>query len=262
MESEQDAALPTPFDDGDLYDLLCAELDYGIDYYLSLAQRAHQTGPVLDVACGTGRVLLPCLKAGVNVDGLDLYPAMLKRLRTKAAALGFAPTLYQSSMSAFNLPRRYALVMIPFNAFVHNLTADDQISCLRCCREHLTPGGLLAFDGFFPGARLITMPNGTRDLEMEMKHPETGLPVRLYDTRTFDRVRQLMHSHNEIEMLDADGKVARTDRFQTTLRWIYKSEMELLLRLAGFSRWEIFGDFSRRPLLQDTDGMVVEAWSE
>jgi SAM-dependent methyltransferase len=248
----------TPFDDGALYDLLLGNIDYGFDFYVALAKAA--TGPVLDVACGTGRILIPCMQAGVDIDGLDLFEGMLARLREKAAALGLQPKLYQANMSSFRLPRRYSLIMIPFNAFVHCLTADDQIAALVCCREHLAPGGILALDTFFPAAALITMPDGTRDLELETTNPETGLPVRMFDTRSFDRVKQEQHSRIELEMLDAAGNVVTVHRSQTTIRWIYKTEMELLLRAAGFDRWRIDGDFNCRPLENDTDAMIVRAW--
>jgi len=258
-EQSPPATEATPFDDGVLYDIVLEKLEYGLDFYLELARETD--GPVLDVGCGTGRILLPCLKAGVAVDGLDLFPGMLSRLREKASALGFSPQLYRASMSAFRLPRRYALIMIPFNTFVHNLTADDQIATLKACRDHLQPGGMLAFDTAFPGAAWIAQPNGTRELEMETPHPETGLPVRMWDTRTFDRVQQLQHSYNEIEMLDANGTVIATYPSKTSLRWIYKHEMELLLRIAGFARWSILGGFDGRPLLNETDVMIVQAWT-
>lgn len=249
----------TPFDDGALYDIFFEGFDYGLDFYLGLAQAAG--GPVLDVACGTGRIMLPCLKAGVDVEGLDLFPGMLTRLRQKASALGFDPQLHQANMAAFRLPRRYALIMIPFNTFVHNLTTDDQLATLQTCRDHLEPGGLLAFDTAFPGPAWIAAPNGTRELEMETPHPETGLPVRIWDTRTFDRVQQLQHSYNEIEMLDAKGTVIATHPSKTAIRWIYKAEMELLLRTAGFARWSILGGFDGRPLLHETDAMIVQTWT-
>jgi SAM-dependent methyltransferase len=259
MQTPTPATDKTPFDDGALYDLLLGNLDLGLDFCVGLARAAG--GPVLDVACGTGRILLPCLQAGVDVEGLDLFPDMLATLRKKASAMGFQPRLHQSDMASFRLDRRYALVMIPFNAFVHNLTTDSQIACLTCCREHLMPGGQLAFDTYFPGAALITQPDNSRVLEAEMKHPETGLPIRMFDTRSFDRVEQLQHSLVEVEFLDAAGAVTAVHRSQTTVRWVYKGEMALLLRAAGFARWQISGDFSGRPLTQETDAMIVQAWA-
>lgn len=128
--------------------MLLGSFAYGMDYYCGLARAA--SGPVLDIACGTGRILLPCLQAGVDIDGLDFFESMLDTLRAKAAASNLLPRLYQGDMSNFLLPRRYALVMVPFNAIIHNMTQEAQISCLQRCREHLLPGGLLTFDTFFP----------------------------------------------------------------------------------------------------------------
>lgn len=251
---------PSTFDDGDMYDVALGGLDYGIDFYVGLARAAK--GPVLEIACGTGRILLPCAQAGIDIDGLDLYEGMLGALRKKAAALGLTPTLYQADMGDFRLPRRYALIMITFNAFGHNMTQEAQIRCLERCREHLLPGGVLAFDCAFPGVEWIGAPQNTRVLEGEVPHPRTGLPVRYFDTRRFDRVQQIQYSTNEAEFLDAEGKITSVHRSQIEIRWVYKEEMALLLRVAGFPRWEICGDFDRRPLTRETDAMIVLAYNE
>ena len=92
-----EASLPSPFADGELYDVLLGGLDYGVDFYVGLAREAR--GPVLDIACGTGRVLLPCLQAGADGDGLDLWEPMLGTLRKKADALGLSPGLPGASRS-------------------------------------------------------------------------------------------------------------------------------------------------------------------
>ena len=259
MNVQPEASLPSTFDDGDLYDLVGNNIPYGLDFYVGLAREAR--GPVLDVACGTGRILLPCLQAGVDIEGLDLYEPMLRKLRAKAAVLGLSPRLHQADMSDFSLSRQFALVMIPFNAFIHNMTQESQIRCLTLCREHLLPGGVLVFDTFYPPLEYLSTPPGTRVLEGEVPHPETGLPMRMYDTRTIDRVAQTQHSLNELELLAADGSIATVHRSETSGRYFYKHEMELLLRVAGFARWEICGDFDRRPLTRETDAMIVMAWN-
>jgi SAM-dependent methyltransferase len=250
----------TPFHDAELYEVLFSDLGFDRDFYVGLAREA--AGPVLEVACGTGRILLPCLQAGADIDGLDLYPDMLGVLRRKAAALGLGPRLFPADMRDFTLPRRYALIIIPFNAFVHNLTTEDQLRTLRGCRKHLASGGLLVFNVFFPGREIVCGAEGTPILEHEAPHPATGLPVRIYDTRTLDLVAQVQTSQIEIQELDADGKVTASHPSTTTMRWTYKPEMELLLQAAGFPRWQICGDFDRRPLTRDTDQMIVFAWRD
>src|SRR5437870_6589075 len=79
MDDQPASSLPSIFDDGDMYDLLLIGIVYGLDFYVALAREAK--GPVLDIACGTGRILLPCLQAGVDIEGLDLFEPMLKTLR-------------------------------------------------------------------------------------------------------------------------------------------------------------------------------------
>lgn len=252
-------AIPSVFDDGDAYDLMVGSLDIGLAFYSALAREAP--GPVLDVACGTGRILLPCLAEGIDLEGVDLFEPMLKRLRTKAAEQGLSPRLHQADMSGFSINRKFALVMIPFNAFIHNMTQAAQLRCLSLCREHLLPGGVLAFDTFVPGWEIVGVPSGTRVFEGEMPHPVTGLPMRMYDTRTFDRVAQTQHSLNEFEILAADGSVESVIRTECSSRYIYTNEMELLLRVAGFARWEIYGGFDRQPLTKENEPMIVMAWN-
>lgn len=249
--------LPSPFNNAELYDLLFHDFDYGIDFYLQQARAA--AGPVLEVACGTGRVLLPLLRAGIEADGLDAFAPMLERARRKAEAEGRAPHLYLAEMKGFRLPRRYALVIIPFNAFVHNLTQEDQLSSLRTIREHLLPGGKLVFDLFYPAPEYFAQPCGVPVLELETTHPETGLPIRIYDTRTLELVEQIQRSENEIQELDREGNLLRSHRSQTSIRWIFKPEMELLLRLAGYAKWEITRGFEAEPLTGAAETMVVSA---
>jgi hypothetical protein len=203
---------------------------------------------------------LPCLQAGVDIEGLDFFAPMLARLQSKAAALGLSPRLHQADMSDFALQRRFALIMIPFNAFIHNMTQEAQIACLQRCREHLLPGGQFVFDTFFPSLEIVGAVQNTRVLEGEPPHPQTGLPMRMFDTRTFDRVAQTQHSVNELELLDAQGRIQKVYRSEINARYIYKHEMELLLRVAGFARWEIYGDFDGRPLTREGDAMIVAAW--
>src|SRR5436190_14963126 len=189
MDEQPARGVPSVFADGDVYDLVGKDVPYGLDFYVALAREAR--GPVLDIACGTGRILLPCLQAGVDIEGLDLFEPMLKTLRAKAAALRLSPRLHQADMSDFSLSRKFQLIMIPFNAFIHNMTQEAQIRCLELCNEHLLPGGKLTFDTYFPSVEIIGTHPKTRVLEGEIPHPQTGLPMRMYDTRTFERVAQV-----------------------------------------------------------------------
>ena len=251
-------SLPSPYEDAEFYDLIFREFADDLGLYRRLAKQVR--GPVLEVGCGTGRVTIPCLKDGADVDGLDLEPNMLRTLERKAAALGLEARTYAADMRDFTLPRRYALILVTFNAFLHNLSTEDQLRTLRCCLAHLEPGGELVMHVSFFSAAIVGELGGEPVLEMETRDPETGHVLQLYDTRRFDQVRQLQHSLNEVRELDADGRVVSSRVSETRVRWIYAPEMELLLEKAGFARWEIRGGFDLRPLESEQDQMIVRAW--
>jgi SAM-dependent methyltransferase len=258
MEGLAAHAAPSPYDDAELYDLLFSGFAVDLDFWLAAAKGAR--GPALEVGCGTGRVLLHCMQAGVEVDGVDLYPSMLDVLKRKAGALGLKPRVYAADMRDFTTPRKYGLIMITFNAFAHALTTEDQLKTLRVCREHLEPGGALALTTLCLSYEEVIRPDGERVREGEFPSPKTGLTLRLWDTRRKDRVNQIQCSRVEVEELDAAGAVTKTHTSETTVRWTYPAEMGLLLRVAGFARWEISGDYDGRPLANQDDQMIVRAW--
>ena len=246
--------------DPETYDLTYAWLTEDIPFYVARAKEAR--GAVLEVGCGTGRILLPTLQAGVDIDGIDIHPGMIAVLQRKAAALGLTPRVAVADMRDFTMPRRYALITIPFRAFMHLLTAADQIAALRCLREHLEPGGALLLNLFYPAFARMVEPDGEPRLEREFTHPETGLPIAMYTTARRDRVNQLLEVDREVIESDARGYAATTHRDHFRLRWIWKPEMELLLGAAGFTRWDVRGGFDGRPLEKDTDEMVWTAWKD
>jgi len=249
----------TPYADPALYDVVYSKIQEDIPFYVSLAAAAR--GPVLEVGCGTGRVLIPSLQAGADIDGLDLDPGMLAHLQRKTRALGLEPRLVRGDMRDFTMPRRYGLVTLPFRTFMHMVTTDDQLRALRCMREHLEPGGSLAFNLFYPSFDSLLAHEGQRRLSIEVAHPENGGPVAVYDISRYDRVNQQVRVEREI-VEGPEGAPTRMTRAGFLLRWTYRFEMELLLRAAGFLRWTFHGGFDRRPLEKDTDEMLVLAWKD
>ena len=246
----------SPYLDPALYDVIYTKVRDDIPFYVELARDAG--GPVLEVGCGTGRVLIPTLQAGIEIHGLDLDAGMLDHLRSKAAALGLGARVFHGDMRDFTMPGRYRLVTIPFRAFMHLESTEDQIRALRCMREHLEPGGLLALNLFYPSFDLIGSQEGVRKLSIEVTHLETGRPVRVYDVNRYQRALQSVTVARAIHVEDSGG----TEQIITpgiTPRWIYRDELELLLRAAGFAAADFLGGFARRPLTQDTDEMVVLA---
>jgi SAM-dependent methyltransferase len=261
LKLDSPASAPSPYQAPELYDVLFGAA-VGDDLAFWLEESRAARGPVLEVGCGTGRVLLHLAAAGIDVDGIDDSRPMLERLRLKAEQRGLRVTAREADMRDFTLPRRYGLVICPFNGFAHCQTIEDQVRALRCWREHLEPGGRVVLHMSYPGAAYWLEPDGEPVLEIEVAHPDTGHPVRLYDTRSKDLVGQFQASRIEIVLLDEAGVTVASHRFQTRQRWVYRFELELLLRSAGFSRCEILGGYDRRPLERDTDQMLAFGWRD
>lgn len=252
-----DHPVPSPYDAPELYDLLFENLDFDVPFWLETARTA--AGPVLEAACGTGRLLLRIRAEGVDADGFDANPAMIGRLKKKALAQGRAVRADVADMREFSMGRRYARIICAFNGFAHMETTEDQILALVCSREHLLPGGTFVLHMTYPGPAYWLEPEGPPVLEQEIPKPG-GRVLQLWDHRTKDVVGQRQQSEVEIRELDASGGCVSVQRYFTTQRWVYKYELELLFRAAGFSSWEIYGGFDRRPLKTAEDQMIAWAY--
>jgi SAM-dependent methyltransferase len=109
---------------------------------------------VLELACGTGRVLLPIAQQGLRIDGVDSSPAMLDQLQQKLARepqhVRELASTSLGDLRSYRSERKYALVIIPFRPLQHMYTVEDQLAALNTAAFHLGSGGLLAFDVFYP----------------------------------------------------------------------------------------------------------------
>lgn len=248
----------SPYDAPELYDLLLGGLDFDLPFWLGTGRDAG--GPVLDLGCGTGRILLPLLEAGVDADGIDSSKAMLELARRKAEAKGFRPRLSVADMRDFKMPRRYARILLAFNTFAHADTTEAQLATLGRCRAHLRPGGAVVVHMSYPGPGYWAELDGKPVMEIETVRAADGRRFQMWDTRTKDVVGQCQRSEIEIRELGAGRARAVSHRFLTSQRWVYRFELELLFRQAGFARSEVFGGFSREPLERDDQQMVAWAW--
>jgi SAM-dependent methyltransferase len=209
--------------DAELYDAYTgASIDGDVEFYVEEARRAGS--PVLELGCGTGRILMPVAMAGIDVVGLDRAPNMLAVAGEKRAAL--EPdvrrriALIEGDMRSFSLGQRFSLVMIPFRAFLHLLTVDDQRQTLASVRDHLAPDGHLALNIFDPDLSIIQARQGV--------HAGT-LQSFIFQERA------------------AAGRVGARLYAPLMLRWVYRYEMQHLLELAGFRIEALYGDFRRGP---------------
>jgi len=237
--------------DAAFYDYYSTGLAGDVQFYVEEAGRAGS--PVLELGCGTGRILIPVAEAGITIVGLDRAPAMLSIAKRKVGGLAAETQrrirLVEGDMRRFSLGEQFNLVMIPFRAFLHLLSAEDQRQALGCIRDHLADGGRLVFNIFDPRLDIIAGHAGPLGQSMkkdsEFAHPESGNRVVVWDTRQYDPELQRLEQYFIFEELDGEGRVVSKTYSPLTLRYLYRYEMQYLLELSGYEVEALYGDFAR-----------------
>jgi SAM-dependent methyltransferase len=212
-----------------------------VDFYRGLAKESG--GPVLELGCGTGRVLLPIARDGIACTGLDSSEAMLEELRKRRPPGNLR--LVKGPMQDFDLgSERFGLIFSAFRSLQHVLTVEDQLACLAAVRRHLTPGGLFAFDVFAPKLERIAQVEEPEAEEARWKEDETEV-VRFTSVRR-DPASQVMEVTFRYESR-SPGRPPESETVRTKMRYFFRYEIEHLLARSGFTDIQILGGFDRRP---------------
>jgi SAM-dependent methyltransferase len=218
-----------------------------VEFYRDLALEAG--GLTVELGVGTGRIAIPCAEAGAQLLGLDLSRQMLAIARRKAAASGVEGlALAQADMRRFALARPAQLVTIPYRAFLHNLTTEDQLATLEACRGSLEPGGRLALNVFNPDIAKIAdwLQRGPDEWE---DRPGGGS-----QRHTYEPAGQRVDSSMLLPSADR-----RPRRVEIRLRYVYRHELEHLLARTSFAIERLEGDFFGAPFGPLSTEMVCVA---
>jgi SAM-dependent methyltransferase len=236
-----------------------AEFNIGgpdIDYYQKAIERYGQ--PALDVACGTGRLLLPYLRAGLDVDGCDISPDMLALCRDKAQREGLAPRLYEAAMHELDLPRHYKTIYICDSFGIGGSREMDQ-KALQRIHHHLEPGGVLVFsqDAPYgdPGWWPYWLKENRSQLPLAWEPPESGKPENLrrasdgaeYELRSrvldIDPLEQTYTFQIEASRWQDGQQIAQEERILRGCIY-FKNELLMMLERAGFRDVAVYGGYT------------------
>jgi SAM-dependent methyltransferase len=233
----------------DFYDhVLAYHSPSSIAFYVEAAIEAGS--PVLEVGCGTGRVLIPTARAGIDIVGLDLSLHMLavcrERLRDEPAPVQSRARLTEGDMRAFDLGEAFTLATIPFCPFQHLLTVDDQLSCLACIRRHLIDGGRLILDLFNPSLDdLVNRPVGEElGHEPEFSIPDGRRVIERYKILSQDRFSQVDQFEMIYYVTHPDGREERLVH-SFPMRYLFRFEAEHLLARSGFEVEHVYEDYDK-----------------
>jgi SAM-dependent methyltransferase len=230
-----------------------------LSFYRTVIERHGQ--PALDLACGTGRLLLPLLRAGLDVDGCDISADMVAFCREQAARDGLAPELFVQASSELHLPRMYRTIYI-----CDSFGIAGSVETLRRCHQHLAPGGALVFNVHLPyqeadrwncwlpehrGALPEPWPDtGTR------KRASNGDEIELRSRRLHLDPLEQVWTREIRATLWREGEVVKEEVHRLRERGFFRNEVLLLLAQAGFADVAMKGDYDERDVKED-DLMLV-----
>lgn len=251
-----DAGAREPYRDAALYDYEYRNRRGDIAFYRRLAKAYG--GPILDLGAGSGRVAIALARDGHAVVALDSAPAMLRQLRSKAAALPAAVAAriatVQGDLRTFDIPAapgrrqatRFPLVIAAFNVLEHLYTRGEVAACLSHVAKHLAPGGRLAFDVQVPDLDWLMRDPTKRWAKTRFTHPVTKRPMTYSTNHDYDPVGQIANIrlfYDPVDPADGRGRVVRLSQ-----RKFFPAELEALVAHAGFRADERYGDFFGNPL--------------
>ncbi|MFN8445365.1 MAG: class I SAM-dependent methyltransferase [Caldilineaceae bacterium] len=237
-----------------------------IPYFLSKIEQYGQ--PVLDLACGVGRVLLPLLGAGIDIDGCDFSEDMLKFCLQKANQAGFNPNLYQSSMHLLDLPRQYKLIYI-CDSFGLSGSRKNDLETLKRCHAHLAEGGALVVntqaeyadpDGWslWLSEKRKSLPEPWPEKGQGRIASDGSEHFGQFRLVAFDPLEQSYIREVRLEKWVA-GKLAKAEEYTLRGNVYFKNELLLMLQVAGFHNITVCGDYTEEMATADHNDLIFTA---
>lgn len=244
--------------DYDYYGMLASTWDLWRDdtskwddrfFFLEVVRQYGQ--PVLDIGCGTGRIVLDYFAQGLDIDGVDNSPEMLAICRAKAQKMGLSPNLYQQSMESLNLPRRYRTILAPSSALQLVTDAGTVCETLRRFFAHLQPGGVFVTPFAFDWREGEPLDTGW-ELVFEKVRPADGATVRHWGHEWREPEKQLWHTESRFEV-ELDGKVVATEnqRRSPEGRWYTQVQAARIFVEVGFTDIQLFHGFKHEPATKE-----------
>jgi len=228
------------YSDGRYYDLQTKDFLEDIPFYLRQIQKFGQ--PVLELACGTGRITIPLAEKGIQMTGLDVSEAMLSQARMKARAKGVDIQWILADCRDFQLDRTFRLVFIPINSIAHLHDLESLEVFFSRVKEHLAPGGRFIIDVFNPRLDILMRDPTKRYPVAQYPDPDGRGMVTVTENNVYDAAQQI----NRIRWY---YKIGQTEErvVENNMRILFPQELDGLLLYCGFAIEAKFGNYDETP---------------
>ncbi len=237
--------------DGRHYDLQHVGMTDDIPFYLKQARELG--GPVLELACGTGRITVPLAEAGIKITGLDLTEGMLRQARARAAGKGIEIDWVLGDCRKFDLERKFKLIFFPFNSIAHLHDPESIEACFACVRKHLSDYGRFIVDIFNPRIDILIRDASQRYPVAEYPDPDGGGTVVITENNVYDAATQVNH----IKWYYRVGKSGDERVAELNMRVFFPQELDALLRANGFEIEAKYGDFDESPFTSASPKQII-----
>lgn len=224
--------------------------NYLIDLPLIL-EWVPETGPVIELACGTGRLTLPLAEQGLDMIGIDIHQGMLDRAKSKAAEKNLTIQWYLQDCTELSVPQSSKLMFMTGNSFQHFLTNEVQDALLQSVHRNLEDGGVFIFDTRNP---ILTELSQIDEYEEQFTH-SNGLQVVENHKEIYDEITQVLHCTTERKFFK-DNILESIEKDSISLRYVFPLEMRRLLNQHGFNILHENGDWRKNPLTKHSIQMV------
>jgi ubiquinone/menaquinone biosynthesis C-methylase UbiE len=226
-------------------------------FYRELARRSG--GSLLELMCGSGRVLIPLAEDGFTITGVDISPAMLARTRARIdeSDLADRATLIEGDVTTVALPEaHFDLAFVAVNSFMHLEAVKDQLAALENVRRALKRKGSLVLDLFNPDPVAISREDNR--LSLDRSYKLDGKQVQKFVAIDSDMATQISHVTYIYDETDLQGVLHRRI-MQFKMRWFYRYELDHLLNRAGFNLRAVYGSYDLDEYSSSSPRLIVVA---
>jgi ubiquinone/menaquinone biosynthesis C-methylase UbiE len=238
------------YNDPELYDLQYE--NYMSDFPLLLEWAKRQGGPIVDLACGTGRTAIPLAEQGFEIIGVDLNEGMLNRAKEKAKTKKLRIEWILQDCTKLSLHTTCPFMYMTGNSFQHFLTNESQDQLLKSAHRHLDENGIFIFGTRFPKLSELLYKEESTQIYIDARNRK----VTERTTEEYNPLTQILLCTSTREILNDQGEITSVERDSIALRYVFPKEMERLLQQNGFTILHVYGSWNKDPLGEASNEMI------